>query len=151
MSAASAGMISELTAKPARNNFLMTDILPVGNGKRMRLLPPVVTRWSHGRKNEGLPEEAGSRSARNSDTRRGLDRLGAGPPIGPRRKTGRALPCDGRSPPAIVERPDLGNVAIDLKHGVVPEQLHPTVYNDLAPILAHVPLPAGPIPLISKL
>jgi hypothetical protein len=38
MSAAIAGMISEPTAKPARNNFLVTDTLLAGNGKHMRLL-----------------------------------------------------------------------------------------------------------------
>ncbi|HXW27935.1 MAG TPA: hypothetical protein VEK55_01120 [Xanthobacteraceae bacterium] len=31
---------------------------------------------------------------------------------------------------------DLGNVAINLKHRVIAEQLHPAVYNDLVPILA---------------
>src|SRR6516165_7409574 len=47
MSAASAGVISAPTAKTARNNFLMADTLPVGNGERMRLLAvsggPMVT------------------------------------------------------------------------------------------------------------
>jgi hypothetical protein len=54
-------MISEPTATPARNNFLMTDNLHVGNEKHMRLLAasgdPVVTPP----KNERLPERAGSR------------------------------------------------------------------------------------------
>ena len=32
----------------------------------------------------------------------------------------------------------LGNVAIDLKHRAVAEQLHPAVYNDFAAILAEM-------------
>ena len=45
----------------------------------------------------------------------------------------------------------LGNVAIDFKHGVVAEQLHPTVYEDLAAILADVTEFARPITCILQM
>src|SRR5580692_7788735 len=38
----------------------------------------------------------------------------------------------------IIERFDLRNIAIDLKHGVITEQLHTAIYCDFAAILADV-------------
>ena len=51
----------------------------------------------------------------------------------------------------LAERFDFRNVAIDLKHGVITEQLHPAVYNDFAAILADMAQLAGPVTLIAKL
>ena len=42
----------------------------------------------------------------------------------------------------------LGNVAIDFKHNVVAEQLHPTVYKDLVSVLAEVTKFARPVTCI---
>jgi len=49
------------------------------------------------------------------------------------------------------QRFDVRNVAINLKHRVVAEQLHPAVYSDLATILADMAQFAGPVTLLAKL
>src|SRR6516225_3753634 len=43
-----------------------------------------------------------------------------------------------------------GNVAIDLEHGIVAEQLHPAINNDLAAILADMTQLARPVTLIAQ-
>src|SRR3984957_440491 len=50
----------------------------------------------------------------------------------------------------IIESFDLRNVAIDLKHGVITEQLHPAVYRDFAAILADMAQLARPVTLIQQ-
>jgi len=42
------------------------------------------------------------------------------------------------------------NVAIDLKHGVIAEQLHPAVHNDFVAILADMSKLSGLVTLASK-
>jgi hypothetical protein len=46
---------------------------------------------------------------------------------------------------------DLGDVAIDLEHGVVTKQLHPAVDNDLASVLGRVAQLAEPVTHAPKL
>ena len=49
------------------------------------------------------------------------------------------------------ERFGVRNVAIDLKYGVIAEQLHPAVHNDFAAILADMSQLSGPVTSLSKL
>ena len=45
------------------------------------------------------------------------------------------------------QRPDLGDIAIDLEHGVVAEHLHAAIDDDLAAVLADMAQFAGPVAL----
>ncbi len=51
----------------------------------------------------------------------------------------------------VDERLGVRNVAIDLKHGVIAEQLHPAVHNDFVAILADMSQLPGPVTLAPKL
>jgi hypothetical protein len=51
----------------------------------------------------------------------------------------------------VDERLGLRNVAINLKHAIIAEQLHPVVYNDFPTVLADMSQLSRPVTLASKL